>query len=242
MTTERSRLEVDGILVEVIRKNIRRLHIGVYPPDGWVRVAAPLRLTADAVRLAVITRLGWIRHHQARFAAQPRQIRRELISGETHYVAGRCYRLAVIEYAGPPAVRTRPPAILELRVRPHTDREAREAILQDWYRQTLQAQLPPLLAEWQPRVGVTVAEARIRRMKTRWGSCNIQARRIWLNLELAKKPPACLEYVLVHELVHLHERQHNARFQAFMDALLPAWRLRRDLLNQTLLAHEDWPA
>ncbi|MCB1767209.1 MAG: M48 family metallopeptidase [Candidatus Competibacteraceae bacterium] len=122
---------------------------------------------------------------------------------------------------------------------PHTDREARAAILQDWYRQTLQAQLPALLAEWEPRVGVTVAEARIRRMKTRWGSCNIPARRIWLNLELAKKPPAGLEYVLVHELVHLHERTHNARFQAFMDALLPNWRLRRDLLNQAPLAHEE---
>lgn len=226
--------------MEVVRKNIKHLHLGVYPPEGRVRVAAPTYVDDDAVRLAVVARLGWIRRRQAEFRRQDRQAQRRLVSGESHYVDGRRYRLAVVEHDGPPVVRLRNRRTMELRVRPNTDRDAREAVLQRWYRRRIRERLPALLAVWEPRVGVEVAEVRIRRMKTRWGTCNAGARRIWLNLELAKKPASCLEYIVVHEMVHLIERRHNDRFRALMDGIMPRWRACRDELNQAPLAHEEW--
>ena len=234
------RLDVRGMAVEVVRKPIKHLHLGVHPPDGRVRVAAPARLDDDAVRLAVVTRLGWIRRRRAEFERQARQSRRELLTGESHYVDGRRYRLDVVERAGAPAVRLAGDRRLLLQVRPGAGRDARDAVLQRWHRRRLRRRLPELLSRWEPRVGVPVAEARIRRMKTRWGACNPDARRIWLNLELARKPPACLEYVVVHEMAHLIERRHTDRFRALMDRLLPSWRRRRDELNRAPLAHEEW--
>jgi hypothetical protein len=163
-----------------------------------------------------------------------------MVTGESHYVQGRRYRLDVVEQNAPATVRLRNNTFLELRVRPGTDRQKREAVLAQWYRQQLRQQIPALIARWEPIIGVTVAEWGIKKMKTRWGTCNIQARRIWLNLELAKKPVACLEYILVHEMVHLLERQHNDQFRAYMDRFLPQWRLHRDTLNQFPLAYEEW--
>jgi predicted metal-dependent hydrolase len=240
VATERRRIHVSGIPVEIVRKDIKNLHVGVYPPSGRVRVAAPLRLDDDAVRLAVVSRLGWIRRQQAVFEQQDRQSEREMVTGESHYFQGCRYRLNVVEHDAPPSVWLPNNTTMELRVRPETNAAARGAALQLWYRQRLREQISPLLAKWQPRVGVTVAEVRVRKMKTRWGSCNSAARRVWLNLELAKKPTACLEYILVHEMVHLFERHHNDRFREFMDALMPSWRLSRDELNRAPLAHEDW--
>ena len=176
-------------------------------------MAAPAYVDDDAVRLAVVARLGWIRRRQAEFRGQDRQSPRRLVSGESHYVDGRRYRLAVVEHDAPPAVRLRNRTTMELRVRPGTDRDTREAVLQRWYRRRIRDRVPALLAAWEPRVGVHVAEVRIRRMKTRWGTCNAAARRIWLNLELARKPPSCLEYIAVHEMVHFLERRHNDRFR-----------------------------
>lgn len=233
-------IHVRGTTVEIVRKDIKNLHLGVYPPNGRVRVAAPLYLDDDAVRLAVISRLGWIRRKQADFERQHRQSQREFVSGESHYFQGRRYRLDVIERDSPPTIRLRNNTTMELGVRPGTDRDGREAALYRWYRHELRDQLPGFLAKWEPRVGVAVADVRIRKMKTLWGSCNIEARRIWLNLELIKKPPSCLEYVFVHEMVHLIERRHNARFQGLMDRFMPQWRLHRDELNRAPLAHEDW--
>jgi predicted metal-dependent hydrolase len=226
--------------VEVVRKNIKNLHVGVYPPNGRVRVAAPLRLDDSAVRLAIVSRLGWIRRQQAGFAEQVRQSQRELANGESHYFQGRRYRLNVIEHDGLPSVFPSNSTTLELRVRPGCDRYTRETILRQWYRTQLRAQIPSLLAKWEPKVCVMAAEVRIKKMKTRWGSCNASARRIWLNLELAKKPFSCLEYILVHELVHILERHHSARFRELMDRLMPTWRLRRTELNRAPLAHQEW--
>lgn len=242
MTTEveNRRIDVGGTPVEVVRKNIKHLHLGVYPPEGQVRVAAPTYVDDDAVRLAVVARLGWIRRRQAEFRRQDRQTQRRLVSGESHYVDGRRYRLAVVEHDGPSVVRLRNRTTMELRVRPTADRDAREAVLQRWYRRRIRERLPALLAAWEPRLGVQVAEVRIRRMKTRWGTCNADARRIWLNLELAKKPASCLEYIVVHEMVHLIERRHNDRFRELMDGVMPRWRSYRDELNRAPLAHEDW--
>jgi len=240
VTTERRQLEVSGIPVEVVRKDIKNLHLAVYPPHGRVRVAVPLRTGDETVRLAVISRLGWIRRQQKVLEQQPRQSEREMVTGESHFVWGRRYRLDVIEQDAPASVVIRNSKTLQLRVRPGTGREKREQVLQRWYRRLLRDRIADLRAKWEPRIGVRVASYGIKRMKTKWGACNIEERRIWLNLELAKKPPACLEYILVHELVHLLERHHNDRFRAYMDDFLPSWRLHREELNRAPLAHEDW--
>ena len=233
-------IEVRGIPVEVVRKEIRNLHVGVYPPRGRVRVAAPHRLDDTAVRLAIISRLAWIRQRREEFERQQRQSRREFVNGESHYFAGRRYRLDVIDHRGRPAVRLVNNSTMRLLVSPNADRDAREAVLQRWYRRQLRRQLPALRGKWEPLVGVTAADVRIKRMKTLWGSCSVEDKRIWLNLELAKKPASCLVYVLVHELIHLLERHHTDRFRSLMDSHLPHWQVYRDQLNSLPLAHEDW--
>lgn len=240
MTTETRSLKIGDLTVEVVRKNIKNLHLGVYPPQGRVRVAVPLVVNDDAVRLAVIGKLAWIRRQQARFAAQPRQSPREMVSGECHYFLGQRYRLRVLAYTGPPRIRRSGIDFLDLFVRPETTVEQRQRVLQEWYREQLRERIPPLLAQWQPVLGVQINDWGIKRMKTRWGTCNITARRIWLNLELIKKPAHCLEYIVVHELMHLLERNHNDRFTALMDHHLPHWRLVREELNRALLGHEQW--
>ena len=240
MSTDRARIEIRGIEVEIIRKDIKHLHLGVYPPEGRVRVAAPLRLDDDAVRLAVISRLAWIRRKRAEFRGQDRQSRREFVTGESHYFEGRRYRLDVVVSNAPIGIRLRDNAWMEMRVRPSTSRDAREAMLYRWYRDQLREHIPEIVAKWEPKIGVTVAEWRIRRMKTRWGTCNPEAKRIWLNAELAKKPVSCLEYVVVHEMLHLIERGHNERFRGMLDQVMPDWQTRLDELNQAYLADEPW--
>ena len=236
----RTTKNVCGIPVEVVRKDIKNLHIGVYPPHGRVRVAVPLHFDDDAVRMALLSRLGWIRRQQAGFAQQERQSQREFVTGESHYFEGRRYRLDVTERDAPPTVRLLNNTRIALTVRPGADSDAREALLHGWYRQHLRAQVQPLLAAWEPKIGMTVHEVRIRKMKTLWGSCNVAAKRIWLNLELAKKPRVCLIYILVHEMVHLLERHHTDRFYELMDRFLPQWRMYREELNSAPLAHEKW--
>jgi len=240
MTTRRNIIEVQGVTVEIVRKDIKNLHITVHPPDGKVRVSAPLRLDDNDVQLAIVSRLGWIRRQQAGFYAQARQSMREMVSGESHYVEGRRYRLDVIERDGPPSVRVRNNNILELCVRPGTDRDKREEILHRWYRVRLKERIPALIAKWEPVIGVTVSEWGIKRMKTRWGTCSIEAQRIWINLELAKKSPECLEYIVVHEMTHLLESTHNSRFIGLMDRFMPKWRFYRDELNRLPVRHEEW--
>lgn len=240
MSTNGLLIWIRDIPVEVVRKNIKNFHLGVYPPNGRVRVAAPSRLDDDAVRLAVISRLSWIRRQQSHFQRQDRQSQREMVTGESHYYEGGRYRLYVVEGPGRPAVRIRNKTTMELRVPPGTDRDSRESVLQRWYRRRLRERIPGLLEKWEPKAGVEVAHVGIRRMKTRWGTCTADKGRIWLNLELAKKPRSCLEYILVHEMVHLHERHHDDRFRELMDSIMPQWRLLRDQLNRAPLAHEEW--
>lgn len=240
MSIEPYRITVGGLTVEVVRKNIKNLHLGVYPPNGRVRVAAPLVVSDEAVRLAVIGKLGWIRRQQARFVDQPRQSQREMVNGESHYFLGQRYRLRVLAYTGPPRIRCSGADFLDLFVRPETTVAQRQRVLEDWYREQLRGRIPALLEQWQPILGVKAADWGIKKMKTRWGSCNIRARRVWFNLELAKKPVQCLEYVVVHELVHLLERNHNARFKALMEQHLPTWRACREELNRAPLGHNEW--
>ncbi|MDQ3497014.1 MAG: M48 family metallopeptidase [Actinomycetota bacterium] len=240
MSISRRIIEVSGIRVEVVRKPIKNLHLSVHPPDGHVRVSAPSHMDDEAVRLAVVSKLCWIRRHQKTFADQPRQSQREMISGESHYFLGRCYRLTVTERNGPNRITLNGTSNLTMQLRPGTDRDKREQLLNTWYRQHMKELVPDLISKWQPIIGVQVADWGIKKMKTRWGSCNTRDHRVWLNLELAKKSLDCIEYVLVHEMVHLLERKHSERFKALMDQFLPQWRLNRDELNQTTLAHEEW--
>lgn len=233
-------LTISDIEVQVVRKNIKNVHLAVYPPNGRVRVAVPWHVTDDNVRLAVINKLAWIRRQQATFQAQPRQSQREMVSGESHYVWGRRYLLEVVERSGRHEVVIKNNQQLTLYVRPGTTRANREAALNRWYRAEIKARVPSLLAKWEPIIGVQVAEWGVKKMKTKWGSCNITRRRIWLNLELAKKPAGCLEYIVVHELVHLLERHHNDNFRRYMDRFLPQWAYHRDVLNQEPLGYEEW--
>jgi predicted metal-dependent hydrolase len=233
-------IEVDGLLVDVVRKNIKNLHLAVYPPNGRIRVAAPLRLDDEAVKLAVISRLGWIKRQQNKFKEQERQTAREYVSGESHYFQGARYRLNVILQDAPGKVIIRNRQFIDLYVRPTSTTEQRQRVMSAWYRIYLKETLPLLIAKWETILGVTVAEWGIKQMKTKWGTCNIEASRIWLNLELAKKSPRCLEYIVVHEMMHLLERLHNDRFRALMNQHLPQWELIRDELNREPLAHEDW--
>lgn len=240
MSTERRHIVVGGLRVQIVRKAIKNLHLGVYPPNGRVRVAAPLAVSDKAVRFAVVRKLGWIKRQRTRFADQPRQSRREMVSGETHYFLGRRYRLRVTKHRGPSRVVLRGRTTMELSVRPGSDASARDEVLQRWYRARLRELVPPLLAKWEAVLGVQASDWRIRRMKTKWGACSVQAGRIWLNLELAKKPERCLEYLVVHELVHLIERRHDDRFMILMDKYLPLWRQYRRELNSSPLVHASW--
>jgi len=240
MNTEKSQIRVNGVPVEIVRKGIKNLHLGVYPPHGRVRVAAPLRVSDNAVRLAVIGKLGWIKRQRARFDAQPRQTEREMVSGESHFFMGQRYRLHVVQDHGPAKVIVRNKSTIELYVRRDSNAEQRERVLQRWYRQNLKELIPPLLEKWQTTLGVHSKQCAIKKMKTKWGSCSVEASRIWLNLELAKKPVQCLEYIMVHELVHLRERHHNETFTALMNKFLPQWKSRRAELNAAPLAHETW--
>ncbi|WP_416467505.1 M48 family metallopeptidase [Pseudomonas sp. LFS044] len=240
MNTESRNITVSGLIVEIVRKPIKNLHLGVYPPHGRVRVAAPLTVDDEAVRLAVIGKFGWIKRQRAKFQAQPRQSERLLVSGESHYFLGRRYRLRVHETTGSLRIALRGKATMDLFVRTDTAVERRAQVLQDFYRAELKRLVPELLEKWQLRLGVEARAWGIKRMKTKWGTCNIEAKRIWLNLELAKKPVQCLEYILVHELAHLHERHHNARFISLLDQHLPQWHLLREQLNSSHLADERW--
>lgn len=239
-TAGAAEIVVSGVTVQVVRKNIKNLHLAAYPPDGRVRIAVPLHVDDDAVRLAVSSRLGWIRRQQERFAKQARQSRREMINGESHYVQGTRYRLRVVEAPGNPSVKIKGNATLQLTVRPGSTVDQREVVLERWHRERLRAQVAELIGKWEPVIGVTVTEFGIKKMKTRWGTCNTSAGRIWINLELAKKSPTCLEYIVVHEMVHLVERLHNDRFRELMDRFMPKWRLHRAELNRTPLSHEGW--
>jgi predicted metal-dependent hydrolase len=228
MTTEQI-IVVAGLQVLVVRKEIRNLHLGVYPPDGHVRIAVPLIMSDSAIRAAVASRLGWIRRRQTSFANQARESVREMVNGESHWYLGRRYRLAVVETRGRSWVRIKH-ATLELYCPPGSSAEARRAILEDWYRARLRQLAEPMVKAWAAELDVVVRDWRIQRMKTKWGSCGVDHQRIWLNLELAKKPRRSIEYVVVHELAHLRERRHGQGFRALLDERLPMWgHLRAEL-------------
>jgi len=238
--TNTHQIKVSGLTVDVVRKDIKNLHLAVYPPIGRVRVAAPLRVSDEAVRLAVVSRLGWIKKQKSKFTSQARQSAREYVSGESHYFQGRRYRLQVIYQSGTSRAAIRNKSSIDLYVRDGSDKKQRERVMVAWYRQHLKELIPSVIAQWEPIIGVKVADWRVKQMKTHWGTCNIEERRIWLNLELAKKSTQCLEYIIVHEMVHLLERHHNDYFTELMNKFMPQWRLHREELNRSALVHEAW--
>ncbi|MBN8868271.1 MAG: M48 family metallopeptidase [Solirubrobacterales bacterium] len=239
MSTANAYLTVRGIGVDVVYKDIKNLHIGVYPPIGRVRVAAPERLDDDQVRLAVIQRLSWIKRQREKLQAASRQSEREMITGESHYVWGIRRRLKVVERPGRTNIEIDGERLV-LYASPEATTEERRVALDRWYREQLRQAIPALIAEWETKLDVTVPKWTIRRMKTKWGSCNRETRHLWFNLELAKKHPNCLEYIVVHEMTHYFERSHTERFTKLMDKQLPDWRSRRDQLNEAPLTEEVW--
>ena len=221
-------MQIGNLSVEVRRKAIKNLHISVLPPSGVVRVSAPLKMSDDAVKMAVASRLLWIKKQQSIFENQARETTREIVSGESHYLWGKRYLLEVLPTTGRHRLEHRK---IKLFVRPNTDFKNQTAVIETFYRNELKREIAKLLAKWQPKMGVTTKRFGVKKMKTLWGSCNTDTASIWLNLELAKKPPECLEYVVVHELTHLLERHHNARFMAHIDNFLPNWRNIKQRLN-----------
>jgi predicted metal-dependent hydrolase len=236
MTTQ---ITLGDIVVDVVKKDIKNLHLSVYPPTGTVRIAAPLRMDNDAIRVFALLKLGWIRQQQRKLREQERETPREYLDRESHYVWGRRVLLKVIEQDAPPSVELRHRQ-MRLQIRPGTPLERRQTIVEAWYREALKAALPPLIAKWEPMIGVKVERCFVQRMKTKWGSCSPGSRHIRLNTDLAKKPPQCLEYLVVHEMVHLLEPTHNARFIALMDQFMPGWQSYRAELNRLPVKHESW--
>ena len=234
-----TQIELGDITVDVALKDIKNIHLSVHPPTGRVRISAPSRMSLDAIRVFAISKLGWIKARQTKLQEQERETPREYLDRESHYVWGKRYLLKVSEGNAAPSIELTHSWIL-LQVRPGADEKKKQAILEEWYRRQLKQAAPPLIAKWEPLMGVKVERFFAQRMKTRWGSCNHSTRTIRLNSELAKKPQQCLEYIVVHEMAHLREPTHNARFVALMDQFMPNWQFYRDQLNRFPVSHEDW--
>ena len=232
-------LHLNDITIDVVLKDIKNVHLSVYPPSGRVRIAAPLRMSLDNIRIYAISKLGWIKNQQKKFLEQVRETPREFLYKEGHYFLGKRYLLKIVEHDAPPSVAIKHNTI-ELHVRPNTDLQKRQVIMDEWYRQRLKEVAPPIIEKWEKIMGVSINELAIKKMKTKWGTCNREAKRIWLNLELAKKPFHCIEYIVVHELVHLLERSHNAVFIAYMDNYLPEWKQLKNELNKLPVSHVEW--
>lgn len=230
---------VNGIEIEVLKKDIKNIHLGVYPPDGRVRVAAPIHTTDENIRLLIVSKLRWIKKQQKKFSSQERQSKREYVSGESYYLWGERYLLRRIEHTGYSKVKIENKKYIDLYVKKEISLEQRERILNKWYRNEIKSRIPELIEKWAPIIGVEVKAWNVRIMRTKWGTCNIEDSRILLNLQLVKRPPNCLEYVVVHEMVHLIERTHNNKFKELMDKYYPNWRIVRDELNKFILESLD---
>lgn len=232
-------IELGDIRVDVIKKDIKNLHLSVLPPSGRVRISAPLRMDLENIRVFAISRLGWIKTQQKRIRSQLRESPREYVERESHYLWGRRYLLHIVEAEGRSGVELHARRII-LSVRPGAGEEKRQRVLLEWYRRALKDAIPPLIQKWARLIDVQPPRFEVRIMKTMWGSCTQGARLIRLNLELVKKPPECLEYIVVHEMLHLLEPTHNARFVALMDQFMPKWPLYREELNRLPVRHEEW--
>jgi hypothetical protein len=234
-----SQIKLGDTAADVVLKDIKNVHLSVYPPTGLVRISAPEGMSIEAIRLFAISKLDWIKQQQKKQREQARESPREYLDRESHYVWGRRYLLKVVELDAPASIDLAH-GTLVLRVRPGSDAATRREVVSGWYREVLKTTVPPLIAAWEPRLGVLVPRFFVQQMKTKWGSCNSTARTIRLNTELAKKPIDCLEYIVLHEMVHLLEPTHNARFAVLMSQLMPDWQLRKQTLNRLPIGHPAW--
>jgi predicted metal-dependent hydrolase len=234
-----TQLRLGDIAVDVVLKDIKNIHLSVYPPTGRVRISAPRRMKVDTIRVFAISKLGWIKQQQKKLQDQERETPREYLDRESHYVWGKRYLLTLVEEHSAAVVELKHSRII-LGVSPGAKDETKQAAIARWYREQIKAAVPDLIDEWEPITGVKVERFFVQKMKTKWGSCNPFARSIRLNTDLAKKPRECLEYIVVHEMVHLLERHHNDRFKEYMDRFMPQWRLRREELCRAPLSHESW--
>ena len=240
MSTSESIITVNELPVRVVRKRIKNIYFAVYPPNGSVRVSVPEFIDDEAVRLALLSKFDWIKRQIKSFEDQPRQSVSEFVSGESHYYLGCRYLLDVVYTSKCPFIEIRGRKTLALNINKATSLEGCRELLKGWYRKEMKRILPGVVRKWEIKTGLQVEFFGIKRMKTKWGSCNPLHRRIWLNLELIKKPINCLEYVVVHEMVHFLERTHNDNFLFYMNRIMPNWRTFRDQLRQFPLAHENW--
>jgi predicted metal-dependent hydrolase len=239
MSISQEHFTIGSIEIDLVRKDIKNMHLAVYPPHGRVRLAAPQNTDIEMLRLFAISKLSWLKKNIKTFQAQSRETVRDYTTGESHYFKGRRYLLEVVYHNGYNKIEIKGKKLI-LYTKESTTKEYRAKAFKDWYRKELKKQIPELLAKWEKVIGVQSNDWGVKQMKTKWGACNIEAKRVWLNLELAKKPTNCLEYILVHELVHLLERNHNDKFVAYLDEFMPKWRLHRDELNSLPVVHNDW--
>lgn len=233
------KIKLGDIIAEVTQKDIKNVHLSVYPPYGQVKIAAPINMELDLIRIYAISKLGWIKKQQTKIKSQKREAPRLYTTNESHYYLGKRYLLKVFEGNTLPKVILNHNTI-EIHIKSNTTTEKRKAIVDKWYRSQLKILISLKIEELEPKMGVKVSDFGIKRMKTKWGTCNIAARRIWLNLELAKKPIICLEYIIVHEMTHLLERSHNSRFVSLMNTFMPDWRERKEILNSLPVSHTEW--
>jgi len=233
------KIEVGNITIDVIRKDIKNLHLAVHPPEGRVRIASPIHIKDEAIRLFAISRIPWIKKQQRKFQEQERETEREYLIRESHYFFGKRYLLNIIEHDGPPEIVLNKKTI-DFYLRKNTDIEHRKAFMKEWYRRELKKRIAPLIEKWEKITGVSPSGWNVRLMKTKWGTCNREKRKIWLNLELAKKPVVCLEYIIVHEMVHLIERHHNDNFIRLMAKFMPQWKKYKDELNRLPVGFVNW--
>jgi len=233
-------LKIGELSIDLIRKEIKNMHLAVYPPTGRVRLAVPNNTSKETARLFAISKISWIRKHQRNFIAQDRQAPRQFKERESHYFQGKRYLLRITEQEAPPKVVLNTKTYIDLYIRPNSTTEQRQIIINEWYRAELKKTIPPIIEKWEKKIGLTVESWQVKQMKTKWGTCNIEKKRIWVNLELAKKPIHCLEYIIVHEMIHLLERRHNDRFLSLMEKYMPQWKFYKEELNRLPVSHGEW--
>lgn len=228
-------ITVSNISAEVEWKEIKNIHLTIYPPDACIHVSAPMTMSEDSIRLFLITKTQWINQKVSQILSHTRQTTREYVSGENHYYKGHRYRLKVVFHNAPPKVEIKGFDYIILYVRESMSEERRAEILKEWYRKEFKAILPPLIEKWEEILGVKVNKWDVKQMKTLWGSCNHQKHNILFNLELIKKPLHCIEYVVAHELLHIRVRLHNEEFTKLLTHYFPNWRQVKDELNSFIV-------
>ena len=240
MNTKDSKKRICNLEIHTVKKDIKNIHLGVYPPNGRVRVAAPTKTTDETIKVLVVSKMPWIKKQQSKFNKQERQTKREYVSGESHFFMGNRYLLNVVNTSSSPKVEIKRKTHIDMYVKPESSPRKREELMDSFYRSELKKQIPTLIEKWEKITGITVKEFRIKKMKTKWGACSPKYQRVWLNLELAKKPLRCLEYVLVHEMTHLIEKNHTEEFKTLMNSFMKQWNQYKEELNDSTLGYSKW--